>query len=164
MKNKLIYGLMVFIVLFISCQEKKPPVIVKDHNETPSYVKRIDNNKITDSLFNLAINKGNMEAYDKVSSDFILVDDYQALLYYSLIMADKYNYNAAHFHVFVILSNSSSDRTFDKLDEKTKNLALYHLAKANELGYKSAQYSINEIFGKGKIIKKSSYYLMEYSK
>ena len=172
MKNKINLCL-VLIILFISCQEKKTNIssqekktkaIVKDHDEIPSYIKRLDNKKLTDSLFNLSINKGDIKAYDKVAADFILDEEYPKLFYYSLIMANKYNYNAAYFHVFVILSNSSSDMSFDKLDKKTKNLALYYLVKANEMGYDSAKYSIDEIFGKGKTVQKSNYYLMEYSK
>ena len=68
----------------------------------------------------------------------------------------------AHFHVFLILSNSNNGKPFDQLDNKTKNLALYHLIKSNELGYESAKYSINEVFGNDNVYQKSDFYLMKY--
>lgn len=152
------------ITLFISCQEKTSPNLIKDHNEIPKYVKRNDNKKLTDSLFNLAINKGDEKAYNTVSSDFILTENYKELLYYSLIVANKYNNPEAHFHVFTILSESELDKPFNELNSKTRNLALYYLVKSNELGYKSAKYSMDEIFGKGTKVESSNYYLIEYSK
>ena len=162
MKNKLNYLSISLIAFFISCQEKKEPVVIKGHEEVPTYIKRNDDMKLTDSLFNLAISEGDERAYNTVSSDFILTENYKELLYYSLLMANKYNNPEAHFHVFTILSESKDDKSFKDLDSRTRNLALYHLVKSNELGYESAKYSINEIFDKGKKVENSSYYLTEY--
>ncbi|WP_396146576.1 hypothetical protein [Flavobacterium sp.] len=155
----------VIYITFTSCSNKeKQKPIVKDHDEVPQYVKMNNNIKLTDSLFNLAISKGDEKAYNNVAGNYILDANYQGLLYYSTIMANKYNSPEAHFHIFLILSNTNNGKPFNELDDKTKNLALYHLVKSNELGYESAKYSINEVLGKGKPIQKSSYYLLEYSK
>lgn len=150
--------------LLLSCIEEKQKPIVKDLTETPQYVKMNNNIKLTDSLFNLAISKGDEKIYNNVAGNYILDSNYQGLLYYSTIMANRYNTPEAHFHIFLILSNNNNGKPFNDLDIKTKNLALYHLLKANELGFKSAKYSINEIFGNDKTVKKSSFYLKEYSK
>jgi hypothetical protein len=155
----------IIYITFTSCfdkKEQKPKI--EDHDEVPQYVKMNSNIKLTDSLFNLAINNGDEKAYNNVAGNYILDANYQGLLYYSTIMANKYNSAEAHFHIFLILSNSNNGKPFNELDDKTKNQALYHLVKSNELGYKSAKYSINEVLGKGKVVQKSSYYLMEYSK
>jgi len=74
------------------------------------------------------------------------------------------NLPQAHFDIYVILVESSANKSLKDLDKKTKNLATYHLIKSGELGYKSAKYEIDEIFGKGKKVQKSDYYLIEYSK
>jgi hypothetical protein len=165
MKTLPIYLTIAFCYLFISCSDKKEQNLkIKDHDEIPQYVKQNNNKKLTDSLFNLAITKGDEKAYNKVAGNYILDENYKDLMYYAIIMANRYNSSEANFHVFLILSNSNNGNAFDELDVKTKNLALYYLVKSNELGYKSAKYSINEIFGKDKTIQKSNYYLMEYSK
>jgi hypothetical protein len=155
----------IICVTSISCFDKKERNSkIKEHNEIPQYVKMNNNIKLTDSLFNLAINKGDEKAYNNVAGNYILDGNYQGLLYYSTIMANKYNSSEAHFHIFLILSNSNNGKPFSELDDKTKSLALYHLVRSNELGYKSSKYSINEILGKKKVVEKSKYYLMEYSK
>lgn len=176
MKNILIYLTLCLAILLFSCQEKKENTIVKspaikkdssvikDHDEVPSYVKIKENIKITDSLFNLAIKNGDEMAYNSVAQDFILNEDYKGLLYCSLIMANKYNNSQAHFDIYVILVESSENKSLKDLDKKTKNLAMYHLIKSVELGCKSAKYEIDEIFGKEKKIKNSDYYLIEYAK
>ena len=165
MKIKYYYLIVISFILFTSCFNKKEPVVIlKNYNEIPSYEKRIQNVKLTDSLLNLSITKGNEKAYNLVSSDFILDANYEGLIYYSLIMANKYNSPEAHFHIFLILSESADGGSFEKLDNKTKCLALYYLLKSKELGYENAKYSINEIFKKGRVLHKSNYYLLEYSK
>ncbi len=149
--------------LLIFCSEKKTESkkdIVKI--ETPEYVKMNKNNKLTDSLLNLALNKGDEKAYNTVAGNFILDANYEGLLYYSLQIANKYNSPETHFHIFLILSNPNNGQPFEQLDDKTKNLALYHLVKSDELGYESAKYSINEVFGNDNVNQKSDFYLMKY--
>lgn len=164
-KLKFSYLIVILLILFTSCLDKKEPIVVKkNYDEKPSYVKMNNNKKVTDSLFNKAIGKGDEKAYNTVSGNYILDENYKDLLYYALIMANKYNTSEAHFHIFLILSNTNNGKPFNELDNKTKNLALYHLVKSYELGYESAKYSINEVLGKGKTVEKSSYYLQEYSK
>lgn len=169
MKNISIYLSVCLTFLVISCQEKKEstvikPSVVKDHDEIPNHEKITENKKMSDSLLNLAISKGDKMAYNSVAQDFVINENYKQLLYYSLIMANKYNNSQAHFDIYVILVESSANKSLEDLDKKTKNLATYHLIKSGELGYKSAKYEIDEIFGKDKKIQNSDYYLIEYSK
>lgn len=169
MKNISIYLSVCLTFLVISCQEKKEPTVitpsvVKDHDEIPNHEKITENKKMSDSLLNLAISKGDEMAYNSVAQDFIIDENYRQLLYYSLIMANKYDNSQAHFDIYVILVESSANKSLEDLDKRTKNLATYHLIKSGELGYKSAKYEIDEIFGKNKKIQNSDYYLIEYSK
>lgn len=163
MRKTLIIITMTLSYVLIFCSEKKTESI-KDivKIETPEYVKMNKNNKLTDSLLNLALNKGDEKAYNTVAGNFILDANYEGLLYYSLQMANKYNSPEAHFHIFLILSNPNNVQPFEQLDDKTKNLALYHLVKSDELGYESAKYSINEVFGNDNVYQKSDFYLMKY--
>ncbi|WP_428229479.1 hypothetical protein [Flavobacterium sp.] len=169
MKNIFIYLSVCLTFLIFSCNEKKEstiikPSVVKDHDERPNHEKITENKKASDSLLSLAISKGDEMAYNSVAQDFIINENYKKLLYYSLIMANKYNNSQAHFDIYVILVESSENKSLNDLDKKTKNLAMYHLIKSVELGYKSAKYEIDEIFGKEKKIKNSDYYLIEYAK
>ena len=101
-----ILGIMIYI-MFISCSDKKEqPKKIKDHDEVPQYVKMNNNRKLTDSLFNLAIENGDEKAYNNVAGNYILDENYEDLLFYSLIMANKHNSSEANFHVFLILSNT----------------------------------------------------------
>ena len=169
MKNIPIYLSVCLTFLVLSCQKKKEstvikPSIVKDHDEIPNHEKITENKKMSDSLLNIAISKGDEMAYNSVAQDLIINENYKQLLYYSLIMANKYNNSQAHFDIYVVLVESSANKSLEDLDKKTKNLAMYHLIKSDELGYKSAKYEIHEIFGKDKKIQNSDYYLIKYSK
>lgn len=158
-----IIATMTLSFLLIFCSEKRTESqkeIIKI--ETPEYVKMNKNSKLTDSLLNVAISKGDEKAYNTVAGNFILDANYEGLLYYSLLMANKYNSPEAHYHIFLILSNPNKGQLFEQLDNKTKNLALYHLVKSDELGYESAKYSIKEVFGNDIVHQKSDFYLMKY--
>jgi hypothetical protein len=87
-----IIATMTLSFLLIFCSEKRTESqkeIIKI--ETPEYVKMNKNSKLTDSLLNIAISKGDENAYNTVAGNFILDTNYEGLLYYSLLMANKYN-------------------------------------------------------------------------
>lgn len=44
-------------------------------------------------------------------------------------------------------------------DEVTKNMSLYYQLKSKKLGFKQAQFEIDEVFGKNKRVRGSLYYL-----
>ncbi|MBC8882566.1 hypothetical protein H9X57_01585 [Flavobacterium piscinae] len=164
MRKTLIIITMSLSYVLIFCSEKKTESkkeIIKI--ETPEYVKMNKNSKLTDSLLNVAISKGDEKVYNTVAGNFILDANYEGLLYYSLMMANKYNSPEAHYHIFLILSNPNNGQPFEQLDDKTKNLALYHLVKSDELGYESAKYSIKEVFGNDEVNQKSDFYLKKYN-
>lgn len=70
---------------------------------------------------------------------------------WAIQMANKYNNAEACYHVYCGITFSTSklkDEAFRELDPRTKNFALYYLIKSNEMGYVSAPYALEEIFGK----------------
>lgn len=146
-------------LIFISCEKNKNDVINKDVIEVPKHINDLrDSSEIIKKLNN-AVNDGNEKVYNEIAGSYILTNKYQDLLYYSLIMANKYNSAEAHYHIFLILAKNN----FNALDKKTKNLALFYLIRSNELGYKSAKYSVDEIIQNGRAFS-SSHYLNEYDK
>jgi hypothetical protein len=151
------------LLIIVSCEKNQRKIDQKPTTqvalETPKYVKDLDDINKTYNLLNNAINTGNEKAYNDVAGSYILGEKYDELLYYSIIMANKHNSSEAYYHVFLILTKDD----FNKLDKKTKNLALFFLVKSNELGYESAKYSLKEIFGETKILP-SNYYITEYAK
>lgn len=146
-------------LIFISCEKNKNDVINKDVIDVPKHVNDLKDSSEIIKRLNNAVNDGNEKVYNDIAGSYILTNKYQDLLYYSLIMANKHNSAEAHYHVFLILTKDD----FNALDKKTKNLALFYLIKSNELGYKSAKYSVDEIIQNGKSFS-SSHYLNEYAK
>ena len=80
----------------------------------------------------------------------------------SFIMANKYGYRDAYFHVYLSLSgqNRTGSTGIESMDNSSKCLAMYYLLKATEKGYLDAYYETEEIF-KGKRIPNSSFYLLK---
>lgn len=164
MKIALSFFVSLFIVLNISCKhEKKKEGFVA---EIPYHIKLLSNRKETDKLWKKAIDKGDTMAYAIISNAYILENRIYELYYYSLIMANKHKCPDAYYHLFYIMNN---DMSFNGLslysdDVTTRSMALYYLLKSRELGYVEAQYEIDEIFGKGKTVPPSSYYLKKLGK
>lgn len=74
---------------------------------------------------------GNVEFYNFFCikyTDYTQVN----LLFWSLFMANKYDYVKAHLNVYYILNDYHL--SFDEIDTETKKLMLYHLEKASEIG------------------------------
>ncbi|MBO7226031.1 MAG: hypothetical protein J6V33_00425 [Bacteroidales bacterium] len=60
------------------------------------------------------------------------------LLPYALVMANKFNFTPAYYHVFEILVQLNCERTIDVLDSVTRYLAVSYFRKAIESGDKYA--------------------------
>lgn len=79
-----------------------------------------------DSLEKLVLFSGDTMAYNELKGIFYIGEQkVTGLLYYSLIMSNKYNYKRASYDVYDIL-------TYDNkvLDDKTKKMAIYYLQKS----------------------------------
>ncbi|MNT70484.1 hypothetical protein D3C72_2088800 [compost metagenome] len=100
-------------------------------------------------------------AYANISNAYLMHTKIYELYYYSLIMANKYKCPQAYYHLFIIMNDKVSidGLTLYSNDETTKNMSLYYLLRAKELGYTQAQYEIDEVFGENKHVPPSSYYL-----
>jgi len=160
---KQVLNITFLLFFFVSCEMKQN---TQENIEVETSRTPIDDKKKIFTLIDSAINFGNNKAYNKVAS-YYLLDDPEGFFYYALTMANKHNNPEACFHVYYTIAYSTPKQPKEALilmDEKSRNLALYYLLKSHEMGFKSAKYQINNIFGEGNPIPESKYYLQEFSK
>lgn len=158
MKTVSYFSLILVLISLISCKNEGKK---QNTPEVPYHTKLVSNKEETLKLWGKAIKEGNFKAYNEISNAYLLNSQMYELYYYSLIMANKYKCPEAYYHLFVIMNDKVS---IDGLslysdDETTKNMSLYYLLKSKELGYKQAQYKIDEVLGENKQVPTSSYYL-----
>ncbi len=157
-----------FITIFFSCSNKDQKKPFKEKNlpkiDVPFYTILMNNEKERTRLWKLAIDSGDFNAYNKLATPYLIADrDVIQLYYYSLIMANKYHCPEAYYNLCTILEHPVSTREMEVLsnDKDTKNLALYYLFKAKELGFKQAKFDVEVKFGKGKSVPNSSFFLKQ---
>ena len=81
------------------------------------------------------------------SFGFTISEDYiERLLYYSIIMAHKYNNSVAYGDAGDILFDFRNQHEVDSLDPRTKMLATYFLLVANERGNEIGKYRLLKVF------------------
>ncbi len=161
------------ILIFLSCDNKKEKKQNKLEEEqgvsmNSRYTNLVNNEKERTRLWKAAIDSGDCYAYNKIAIAYLMTYREVDLYYYSLIMANKYHCPEAYDNMYTILTHEAyaSGDGIDMLsnDEDTKNLALYYLFKAKELGSEGAKNSIELEFGKGKSVPNSSYFLKKLMK
>ena len=126
----------------------------------------VNDEKARTRLWKAAIDSGDCEAYGKIGTAYLMTYREVDLYYYSLIMANKYHCPEAYFNMYAVLTTQTSpgDMVLLSNDKDTKNLALYYLFKAGELGFKNAKSLIELRFGKGKSVPNSSFFLKQLMK
>ena len=148
------FRLIIFSLLFcFSCQNNNIGQLEKIKNETVN--KRND-------LINAALN-GDRKSYNKLVSGFLLEENYTDALYYSIIIANKFENPEAYYNVYRSI-HQESGYSFNKgLDEMNLTFSLFFLLKAYEGKYENAKFMVNELFnGDTTNLKGSEYYLKEY--
>jgi len=146
-----------WLTFFFSCQNNNTEIVSIDPH--PEEVEL--NKKEADSLWQKALNKGDFDAYKKVSENYLDTYRFYELYYYSLIMANKYQCPKAYEHLYYILHESITINGVNMKgnDEITNNIAKFYLMKSIELGNKDAEYLSREIFGDSIPPPKSDIYL-----
>lgn len=167
-KNSIIIStILCFFLFFYSCnsnERDKPLVKIENASlskadSSPVLIKNlILNTKQIDSLENIALEKGDKNAFYSVEAYYEKRKEEDKILTFCVLMAHKHKYNFAYYMVYVILVHQG-DNDLNALDEQTQNLALYYLLKSHEMGYEQAKYAIEEKFGENVSVPKSSNYL-----
>jgi hypothetical protein len=104
--------------LLISCQ--------KTTNSEISFGEKLNDRKLTDSLYDRALQNGDTLAYLNLRAIYYIGGSRtKDFLYYSLMMSNKYNYKVAAGDVYFILTEGDSI-----LDVKTQETADYYLLKS----------------------------------
>jgi hypothetical protein len=140
---KINYFILLFLNIVLSCSNS-PIQSNKKTNATkmlPAF-----NSRELQILTDSAIFMGNQKAYNKAAMIYLLNDLDVEFLYYAMIMANKYNYPEAYFHVYIILNNRRNDQKLRNLDDRTKKIALYYLLKSYEMNYGEAKYEVDDIY------------------
>ena len=112
----------------------------------------------------MALNKGDTIAYYDLFISY-LDRRIQDFLPYALIMANKYQYHLAYYHVYLCLLLISDDwdeeagnYTLDKLDTTTCDMAIDYLRKGVVKGDKQCMHRLGDYYIKGKYVKKDVKY------
>lgn len=152
--------IVLFFILFLtSCiQDKKEQTIAEI--EESDILNNTGESKYRKMAFD-AIYTGDTISYLKASKWFRLSRYPERFLYFSNIMALKYNYAEAYHDIYILHFHNyfHLNTTFNKNDTIMINYLLYNLAKSYEHGFKFRQ----ELIGKDTItqekIMSSDYYL-----
>ncbi|AXB57991.1 hypothetical protein [Flavobacterium fluviale] len=125
------WKLIILIFMIISCNKKESDKIVTSDNSASYFRRKLDDKKLMDSLNYLVLSKGDTLAYNELKGiHYIGEQKMTGILYYALIMSNKYNYKRASFDVYDILTINEKF-----LDQKTRAMADEYLIKSKK--YKS---------------------------
>jgi hypothetical protein len=104
----------------------------------------------------MSVRRGDTNAYNKLYIAYLTHEE--NMLFWSLLMANKYDYTEAYFDVFCCLMNSYNcvEYKLDKMDDKSKKIALYYLRMAADKGHKQAIEVIKDYFPNLSDIKKTT--------
>ncbi len=134
--------ILIFTLLYlVSCNQKS-------ENASKNADKSINQPTRSMSILkDLVLTKGDKDAYYELKMAYLDYEYPEEFLLYSMTMANRYDFAEAYFDVYGCLKNIYySDIT--KIDQKSANLAIDYLLKANEKNNEQAQeivkkYSVN---------------------
>lgn len=107
-----------------------------------------------DKLKSLVLLKGDTTAYAELNIAYLNEEYEEEYLFYSLYMANKYNYPPAYFYVFHCLTSIYENHKTGKIDKETEALALKYLRKGVELGDVNSILQMSELYTSGKYVHK----------
>jgi len=126
MKSNIIIVVIILALVFSCKKKEEAKVDYTDENSGTVFSKKLSNQKLMDSLEKLVLYSGDTLAYNQLKGiHYIGEQKLAGLLYYSLIMSNKYNYKKASYDVYDILMYDNK-----VLDEKTKKIATDYLEKS----------------------------------
>lgn len=131
--------------IFYACKGGNTPANVVSMNYVQDSL--FNNDSLRSSLQEKIINSGDTIAYSELSSIYISFP--KEFLYYSMVMANDYNYSPAYYDIYWILKTDS------KNDNGVNRLANYYLLRACELNNNDALKHAISIYGDKRAIPSS---------
>lgn len=130
------------LFLQLSCKSKTQETKVED---ATSEMKTMAIEKMN-TFKNKILNIGDTIAYNEVLSEYFITNRSNDVLYYSILMANKYKYPKASFDVYLILTNGLTRESLNQnLDSITFNFAFEYLTKSSKQGYEIATKELQKI-------------------
>ncbi|NNP71083.1 hypothetical protein [Acinetobacter sp. Ac_5812] len=128
-------------------------LIACDFNDEKGFDTRdaIYSERKIDELLAKSLRNGDCEAFQNAVVNRHLADDGYSIFYYTQIMANKYNCPIAYYYLGVDM-NADEGTYIGGIpvwsdDELTRNMAIYNLLKAYELGYEPSKYELEVFLG-----------------
>lgn len=144
------------ILLFFSCNGERKHIgnetdaDPKDTTELKfmgyQYYENFLNDSLRENKLKKSIQDGDTASYESVREDYLIGGYRDELLFYAILMAEKYQYSEACFDVFSGLDTS----LYGSLTSENylyKKIADYYLIQAYIKGSRSAKFPIKERFG-----------------
>lgn len=118
----------------------------------------MNNTRPINELKRLVIQKGDTAAYDELVVATLSEEPYrQEFLLYSIIMANKYKYAPANYYVYNCLSSICElNKSKEKIDDRTKDLALDYLERGVALNEYHSLEEMGRLYMDGKYVKKDT--------
>lgn len=124
------------------------------HFKVGSTITTVNSTRPIDKLKSLVLLKGDTTAYAELNIAYLNEEYEEEYLFYSLYMANKYNYPPAYFYVFHCLTSIYENHKTGKIDKETEALALKYLRKGVELGDVNSILQMSELYTSGKYVHK----------
>jgi hypothetical protein len=111
-----------------------------------------------ENLKKSVIDHGDIQAYRNLHIEYLNVEFYEGeFLFYSIIMANKYNYPPANYYVYKCLTGLyEHDIRIGKIDSTTIGLALSYLRKGASLKEYNAINTLSQLYFEGRYVSKDT--------
>lgn len=156
MNKKYLFGVIILNV-FLSCKNNNGPKATIGYSDSNSVSSVGDgsifffqNYALKDSLEQRIINFGDTIAYKKLHEMYTAAGLPREFYYYSLMMADIYNYNRACFDASAVMYSKNKNGIHEKI-------ATYYLLKSYEGNYERAKQKVQYTFGSNPIPSSKEY-------
>jgi hypothetical protein len=155
--------LSIFSLLSCSTKKQDSKSLMPDKSKDTfvSMSIKIDVQKINELKMDI-LSTGDTSKYLEAKKYYFESAQYENFIYYSLFMANKYNYRVAFYDVYIALVHPRTGESFEKIDKKTQSLALFYLLKSYELDFPNSIYEMREKLGVKNSYPNSKHFLNEY--
>ncbi len=147
-------------VLLLSCNNTKNDIkskILDDTNNVESlnyilsyigqhYYENFLNDSLRERKLKNAIGDGDTSAFISIFDDYLMGPFHKEFLFYSMIMAEKYDYSYAHYLVYIGLSKEFHGNLME-LNNFYKKLGHYSMLKAWQKGNVGGKIEVKAIWG-----------------